>query len=298
LLLSFVHPVAAPAQFLHHTEFTTPTPLSSGSTLILGFLGAGKGSGDQNRPAIQLAERLRALEIPAVYIDTAPHDSSGQALKFIEAATRRDEKGRCPVQGCSEIQLLLYGRGEGGVAVIKLAHDLKLLGLPIALAVQVDTAGKSDGVIPSNVARAANLFHAAAAEKGGSTRIRAEDPAKTHILANLLFSSDGKWVDLPESVSPSPQPRARSAQFDSDPQVWNRVEDYILDELRRSSSLGLLPGDLFPPRRSGLHRQDHLGALDDLERFQGHQHASPVACPDGLRARRWRSRRQLPSGLF
>jgi hypothetical protein len=220
-------------------DFTTPTPLTSGSTLILGFLGGGKRSGEQNRPAIQLAARLRALEIPAVYIETTAYDRSSQAFKFIEAATRRDEKGRCPVQGCSAIQLLLYGRGEGGAAVVKLARELKLLGLPVALAVQVDTAGKSDGVIPSNVARAANLYDAGAAETGGGTHIRAEDPAKTEILANLLFSSEGKWVDLPESVSPSPQPRARSAQFDSDPQVWNRVEDYILDEMRRAGISGV-----------------------------------------------------------
>jgi hypothetical protein len=228
--------VAAPQR---HTEFTTPTPLTPGSTLILGFLGGGKRSGEENRPAIQLAQRLRALEIPAVYVETTAHDRSSQAFKFIEAVTRRDEKGRCPLQGCSEIQLLLYGRGEGAAAAVKLARELKSLGLPIALAVLVDTAGKSDGAIPSNVARAANLYDAGAAATAGGAPLRAEDPAKTQILANLLFSSDGKWVDLSESVSPSPQPRARSAQFDSDPQVWNRVEDYILDEMRRAGISGV-----------------------------------------------------------
>jgi len=228
--------VAAPQR---RTEFTTPTPLTSGSTLILGFLGGGKRSGEENRPAIQLAERLRALEIPAVYVETTAHDRSSQAFKFIEAATRRDAKGRCPVQGCSKIQLLLYGRGEGGATLLKLARELNTLGISIALAVQVDTVGRSDGVIPSNVARAANLYDAGAAATSGATRIRAEDPAKTQILANLMFSDDGKWVDLPEGVSPGPSRGARSAQFDSDPQVWNRVEDYILDEMRRAGISGV-----------------------------------------------------------
>ncbi|HKM89766.1 MAG TPA: hypothetical protein VJX29_04050 [Candidatus Acidoferrales bacterium] len=230
--------VAAPAAAQHRTEFTTPTPVTSGSTLILGFLGGGKRSGDENRPAIQLAERLRALEIPAVYIETTGHDRYTQALKLIEAATRRDAKGRCPVQGCSKVQLLLYGRGEGGATVLRLARELKILGLPVALTVQVDTAGRSDGVIPSNVARAANLYDAGAAT-AGAMRIHAEDPAKTQILANLLFSDDAKWVDLPEGVSPGPPRRARSAQFDSDPQIWNRVEDYILDEMRRAGISGV-----------------------------------------------------------
>ncbi len=229
-------PQAAGAQ--HTGDFTTPTPLASGSTLILGFLGGGKRSGDENRPAIQLAERLRVLEIPAVYIETTGHDRYVQALKLVEAATRRDAKGRCPVQGCSKIQLLLYGRGEGGATVLRLARELKSLGLPVALTVQVDTAGRSDGVIPSNVARAANLYDAGAATAGG-TRIRAEDPAKTQILANLLFSEDGKWLDLPEGVSPGRPRHARSAQFDSDPQVWNRVEDYILEEMRRAGISGV-----------------------------------------------------------
>jgi len=239
VLLSAALAGAQAARAQHSGGFTTPTPVASGSTLIVGFLGGGKRSGDENRPAIQLAERLRALEIPAVYVETTGHDRYTQALKLIEAATRRDAKGRCPVQGCSNVQLLLYGRGEGGATLLRLARELKTLGLPVALTVQVDTIGRSDGVIPSNVARAANLYDAGAAATPGGTRIRAEDPAKTQILANLLFSSDGKWVDIPEGVSPSLPSRARSAQFDSDPQVWNRVQDYILVEMRRAGISGV-----------------------------------------------------------
>jgi pimeloyl-ACP methyl ester carboxylesterase len=234
-------PAAARGQ--HRKDFTTPTPLPSGSTLIVGFLGGIERWTDQNRPVVQLAGRLRALELPGVYVEEAEHAHRGEVLKLIEAAAGRDSKGRCTADGCREIRILLYGHSMGGAAVVKLARELKKRELPVALTVQVDSVGATDAVIPDNVARAANLYQRDSWMLHGRTQIRAEDPAKTKILANLRYTYDGKWVDLSEATLPEQMMRSRHTEMEYDPQVWNRVEDYILDELHRAG----IPGAPAPP---------------------------------------------------
>jgi pimeloyl-ACP methyl ester carboxylesterase len=233
----------APAWTQHRKDFTTPTPLAPGSTLIVGFLGGIERWSDENRPVVQLAERLRALELPGVYVEVAEHAHRGDVLKLIEDASGRDSKGRCTKQGCRDLRIILYGHSMGGAATVKLARELKKRDLPVALTVQVDSVGASDDVIPANVAHAANLYQHDSWMLHGRTRIRAEDPAKTQILANLRYSYDGKWVDLSEATLPEQAMHSRHTQMEFDPQVWNRVEDYILDELHRAG----IPGAPAPP---------------------------------------------------
>ena len=235
--------VAIPVSAQRLKDFTTPTPLPSGSTLIVGFLGGIERWKDEHRPVNQLADRLRALGLPGVYIETAEHAHRGEVLKLIEAATGRQSKHRCAAEGCRDIRLILYGHSMGAAGVVKLARDLNHLGVPVALTVQVDSVGTSDEVIPPNVARAANLYQSDSWLLHGRTRIRAQDPARTLILANLRYSYDGKWVDLSDATLPERVAHAPHTVMEFDPQVWNRVEDYILDELRRAG----IPGAPAPP---------------------------------------------------
>jgi hypothetical protein len=211
--------------------------------VIVGFLGGIERYKDENRPVVQLAERLRALELPGVYVEVAEHAHRGSVLKLIEDASGRDSKGRCSKQGCRDLRIILYGHSMGGAATVKLARELSKRGLPVALTVQVDSVGASDDLIPANVARAANLYQHDSWMLHGRTRIRAEDPAKTKILANLRFTYDGKWVDLSDATIPERVMRTRHSEMEFDPLVWNRVEDYILDELHRAG----IPGAPAPP---------------------------------------------------
>jgi len=232
-----VWPAAGFAQ--RRKEFVTPTPLASGSTLIMGFLGSGERVPDADMPVVLLAQRLRALELSGVYVETAEYSRRSAALKLIEAASARDEKGRCVGDGCREIRILLYGRGAGAEAVVKLAHELKQRSLPVALTVEVDSAATQDEIIPANVVRAASLYGTHRLSLRGRTKIRAENPGKTNILGNLQFTEAGRWVDLSSlAEEPDLSPHKRDDDPESDPQVWNRVEDYILDELHRAGIRG------------------------------------------------------------
>jgi len=233
--------VAAPAPAQHFKHFSTPTPLPSGSTLILGFLSGNDRGREENRPAIQLAQRLRALELPGVYVETAGSAQRGEALKFIQAAAARDPAGHCLPQGCRDIRIILYGNGDGAAGVVKAARELKTFALPIALLLRVDPPGACGGLIPSSVARAAE---ACCDDRWARHRqqIRAEDPARTQILANLRYSSEGRWRNISEATPP-PEPRFKDSHLGLDPLLWNHVEDFILDELHRAG----IPGAPAPP---------------------------------------------------
>ena len=241
MAFALLFPLAVSAQ--RRKDFTAPTPFVSGSTLILGLLDHGDRDSELNRPAVQLAERLRALALPGVYIELAERSRRGEALKFIEAATGRDSKRRCTAEGCRDVRLMIYGRGDGAAAVVKLARELKERELPVALAELVDYTGENEAVIPPNVAKAANLYQSFVPSLRVPARIRAEDPQKTVILANQRFSAGGHWVDLSENTSGGPARPARHTAEDTDPIVWNRVEDYILAELHNAG----IPGAPAPP---------------------------------------------------
>jgi hypothetical protein len=127
--------------------------------------------------------------------------------------------------------VILYGQSFGGAAVVKFARQLKELGVPVLLAVQVDSVGRGDKLIPSNVRRAANLFQRDGLIIKGEREIRAEDPGKTTIVGNFKFDYDGKKVDLSEVSWLKRLFQAAHTKMDHDPEVWALVERLILDAI-------------------------------------------------------------------
>jgi hypothetical protein len=224
-------------------DFPTPTPLSSGSTLIVGFLAKYEENGDATQPDNQLATRLRALSLPGVYVQTAGGSSYGKALKLVVAAAGRDPKGRCLPQGCRDVRFIFYGFDRGAAELVKAARKLQSFGLPVALAVEITTPVECEGLIPSNVARAANICLDQRWADHGLKQIRAEDPAKTAILGNLRWSEGGRWLDISEATQVERKFWYKDPRMEFDPLVWNHVEDYILAELHNAG----IPGAPAPP---------------------------------------------------
>src|SRR5262249_7280182 len=75
----------------------------------------------------------------------------------------------------------------GGAATVKLARQLKTMSVPVLLTVQIDSVGRGDKIIPSNVAPAANLFQRNGLFIRGEPQIIPEDPVKTTIVGNFEF---------------------------------------------------------------------------------------------------------------
>ena len=112
--------------------------------------------------------------------------------------------------------------------MVKLARQLQKLDIPVLLTVQIDSIGRGDAVIPTNVKRAANLYQKNGWFVRGEAPIRAEDPAKTEILGNFKFDYKNKKVDLSGVPWHKKIFRLAHSRMNVDPDVWSKVEELIL----------------------------------------------------------------------
>jgi hypothetical protein len=221
------------ARGIRPTDFTAPSPLPDGSLMVVGFLGAWDSWDNPKRGVRKLALSLRERRLPGVYVDTAGNHSRRTVLKFLKTALDADKNGKVGAAEARRTQVILYGQSFGAAACVKLARDLQKLGVTVRLTVQVDSIGRGDGVIPANVLRAANLYQRDPGPIRGESRIRAADPSKTEILANIPFTYLFRKVDMPDYPAVARRIGLSHWKMDNDPIVWRLVEAFILTEIAR-----------------------------------------------------------------
>lgn len=214
-----------------YEHFTTPTPLPPGHTLVLGFMGGRRPWNDDREGTRKLALKLRAMNLPGVYVETVGNRKRALALRLIQNAFDRNRDGELTADERASARLIVYGQSFGGAAVAKLARQLHELGIPVLLTVQIDSVGRGDAVIPANVRRAANLYQSDGWFIRGEPEIRAQDPQKTEIVGNFRFSYKEKKVDLSGVPWYRIIFRKAHAKMDRDPAVWAKVEELIRAEL-------------------------------------------------------------------
>ncbi|MGH9854890.1 MAG: hypothetical protein ACREBD_34095, partial [Blastocatellia bacterium] len=219
----------------HH--FTTATPVEENRVLILGFLGGREPWDNPHLNVRRLALKLRAQHANAVRVETVENTKRHLALELIRRAFDRNRDGQLDAQERADVRLILYGQSFGGAAVVKLARQLDRMGAPVLLTVQVDSVGRGDGIIPTNVARAANLFQRNGLFIRGEPAIRAEDPSKTTIIGNFEFDYRDKKIDLSEVSWMKKLFRAAHTKMDFDPAVWALVEELIVKEIKSQKRL-------------------------------------------------------------
>lgn len=212
-----------------YQDFTAPTPLKEGDLLILGFMGGRESWDNEKRGVRKLALKLRSMNLPGVHVETVENKKRKLAVELIRNAFDRDRDGRLDARERASARLVVYGQSFGGAAVVKLARQLKEMGVPVLLTVQVDSVGRGDKVIPSNVRRAANLFQRDGLIIKGEREIRPEDPDRTTIVGNFKFDYEGKKVNLSEVSWLKRLFQAAHTKMDHDPEVWALVERLILD---------------------------------------------------------------------
>jgi hypothetical protein len=215
-----------------YESFTTPTPLPPGSLLIIGFLGGFEPWNGDQFPVRKMALELRSMNLPNVYVETVENRHRKVALKLIRRAMGLDAQKKKGAQAPAPVNLILYGHSLGGSAVVKLARDLKKLGVPVRLTIQIDSVGKGDSMIPPNVTRAVNFYQRNGPWIRGEPEIRAEDPQKTAILGNFKYDYKDKEID--DSALPwvARAVGGAHAKMECDPAVWSRVREFILHEIQ------------------------------------------------------------------
>jgi pimeloyl-ACP methyl ester carboxylesterase len=228
-----LHHISLPAPIeprLH--QVSEPTVIGQPDVLILGFMG-GRDSWDDARPGVgRLAKKLREMDLPGVQVATIENRKRPVALELVRRAFDRNRGGELDWRERESVRLILYGQSFGGAAVVKFARELKTLDIPVMLTVQVDSIGRNDEVIPSNVAAAANLFQRDGVFVHGRAPIRAEDPRKTEIIGNFQFSYRDRAIHLSGVPWHKKIFRIAHTRMDLDPAVWGKVEELILLALR------------------------------------------------------------------
>jgi len=183
-------------------------------------------------PVRKMALELRSMNLPNVYVETVENRHRKVALKLIRNAMNFDAQKKKGVQPSASVGLILYGHSLGGDAVVKLAQELKKMGVPVRLTIQIDSVGMDDRTIPPNVARAVNFYQRNGPLIRGRSEIRAEDPQKTAILGNFKYDYKDKEIDDSALPWPARVVGGSHAKMECDPEIWARVKELILREIQ------------------------------------------------------------------
>ncbi len=218
-----------------YQDLTTRTPLEENHFLVLGFMG-GRDSWKTENHLQGLAVKLRSMDHLPLHVEAMENRKRGLAVELIRKALDRNRDGQLEMEERVSARLILYGQSFGGAAVVKLARQLENMQVPVLLTIQIDSVGRGDGRIPSNVARAANFFQRNGLLIRGEPRVVPEDPLRTTILGNFEFDYGQKQIDISRVPWHKKVFRQAHTKMEHDAEVWERVEELILGEIRSQSA--------------------------------------------------------------
>ena len=213
------------------SDLSSPCPLPTGSTLVIGFLGGFERWNDEHRSVRRLVLQLRQER--GVYAESIENHRRAVALRLIRKALDTNRNGRLDPEERAHARLILFGQSWGGAAAVSLAKDLDQLGIPVLLTVQVDSVGMQDAIIPANVHAAVNFYQHDALTIQGRAEIRAADPTRTAILGNFESSYAARSLDESNASWARRKFGGSHAKMELDPTVWKQVQQYIDDVIRR-----------------------------------------------------------------
>ena len=199
------------------------------STIVIGFSGGFVRHDNLNHGPVKLAQRIQKGVASGTYVEVFENRHRKAAYKTILRLLDRDHDGVLTNEEKAQARIILFGHSWGGSAVVLLARELDRVGIPVLLTVQVDSVEKPwqrDGVIPENVAAAANFYQPHGLLHGRS-EIRAADASRTQILGNYRFDyseapvkcEGSSWFD--RKITPS------HMQSQCDPHLWGHVESLV-----------------------------------------------------------------------
>ncbi|MFN8007566.1 MAG: hypothetical protein U0V70_11180 [Terriglobia bacterium] len=160
--------------------------------LVIGFVGAMRSPRDKNQGVVQIGNRLKSSECSDLQVNIFSHWHWKKAFRWICQVMDRDKDGHLSDKVTEgETKIVVYGHSMGAGAAIKLARRLEKANIRVELAVQIDSVGIGDDVVPGNVKSAANFYQSTGWLIGAEKKVRAQDESKTKILGNTLVKHVG-----------------------------------------------------------------------------------------------------------
>jgi hypothetical protein len=201
--------------------------------IVVGFVGGFIRHDNIVHSEVQLAARLRKEYPAGVDVETFESYHGENARAKIHALLDTNHDGTLTPAEKQNAHIILYGHSWGASEAINVARELGTDGIPVLLTIQVDSISKiteNDGVIPANVAQAANFYQPDGFVHGQSA-IRAADPSRTKIIGNFRFD----YKTSPYTCNEYPWydhifVKAHT-QIECDPNVWRQAEDLIRSNL-------------------------------------------------------------------
>jgi len=168
--------------------------------IVISFVGGLVKHDDPIHCEVKLAAHLRTEYSAGVYVQTFENRHREEAMHAILTQLGADRSGLLSENQKRQARIILCGQSRGGSAMVEIARELGKHGTAVLLTVQVDGVkcfGADDGVIPPNVARAANFYQPDRMVRGRE-ETRAADPSKTQILGNFRFDYKEHPIHCPE----------------------------------------------------------------------------------------------------
>jgi pimeloyl-ACP methyl ester carboxylesterase len=206
--------------------------------IVVGFVGGFVGSHDMNHPEVQFAAHLRETYPSQVHAEVfANHDGKHALLRVLELLSK-DGDGVLTSREKESASIIIYGHSWGGAQVLTLARELGQRGIPVSLAILVDSVhkpGHDDAAIPPNVRNAVNFYQTRGLIHGRS-RIRASDPQRTNLIGNFHMRYEDRPINCDNYPWIARHLNKPHHEIENDPLVWEQIASLIDSVLFKGDS--------------------------------------------------------------
>jgi hypothetical protein len=206
--------------------------------IVIGFVGGFVSHDNPHHGPVQLAERVREALPAGTYVRVFENRHRKQAYSAVLHLLDSNQDGALSSEEKSRARIVLFGQSWGASAVVLLARDLRRMGVPVLLTVQVDSVAKlwqNDSVIPDNVAEAINFYQTHGLVHG-RRRIVAANSSKTEILGNYLVDYRKNPVSCPDASWADRFFTPSHMQSECDPRLWSEIEGMVRQHLLSQDS--------------------------------------------------------------
>ena len=201
--------------------------------IVIGFLGGYLSPNNSIHGGVQIAAHLREDYPAGVNVEVFENHRGEDAHREVLHLLDINHDGKLSTEAKQSARIIIYGHSWGGSETVTLARKLQSDGIPVLLAIQVDSvakAGEDDSLIPANVLQAANFYQSDGLLHGRS-EIHAADPSRTQIIENRRFdyaTNPVRCDGYPWYARAFEKPHI---EIECDPKVLNRVESLIRSKL-------------------------------------------------------------------